>query len=339
VEEFQTWGPVKRGKPVKSKAGETFQKFISQLKSIGYHVEYRELVASDYGAPTSRKRFFLIARCDGNPIVWPSSKYGDPKSLPVIMGVQKPWRTASEIIDWTIPCPSIFERKKPLVENTLNRIARGLKKFVVDDPEPFTCKIGNEYIVTPFLSQYHSYDNNARGHTLKNPLLTLDASNRYTSTGARVDKPVATITSNLHIAAVYAFLIKYYGQEDGQSLTSPLDTITGHDRFGLVTVKGNPYQIVDIGMRMLTPRELYSAQGFPADYIIEHDYTGKTYPKSKQVARCGNAVPPPFATALVKANWPESCNGVEITTMNQLFESIYVRSGSKLAMARDKDSD
>jgi DNA (cytosine-5)-methyltransferase 1 len=328
----------------------------------------------------------------------------------------KPWRTAAEIIDWSIPCPSIFDRKKPLAENTLKRIARGLKKFVIEESEPFIVPIGygerkgqeprvhdinsplntivstcKQYLVTPYvtkfqqnsngqvlkkpidtvmagatrfglvapiLTQYHSYDTDtARGQEVTEPIRTIDTSNRYaltcaflskyfgggyngpganvsnplptvtgidhnavvtshliamygTSTGSSVKQPLPTITAiGQHIGEVRAFLIKYYGGDGnvGQSINKPLDTITSHDRFGLVMVHGEPYQIVDIGMRMLTPRELFNAQGFPEDYIIDHDYTGKEYPKSAQVARCGNAVCPPVAKALVEANLPELC--------------------------------
>lgn len=349
VTEFQTWGPLNRQhRPVKSKKGQTFEKFIKQLQDLEYDVEWQELTACDYGAPTTRTRFFLIARCDGNPIVWPKKTHG-PGLIP--------YRSAAEIIDWSIPCPSIFDRKKPLVENTLNRIARGLQKFVIDDPKPFIMQAygggytgagrtveeplptvtaqDHNYLVTPFLAQYHSYDNSARGQSVKDPLATIDTSNRYaviapymmhyygTSIGAKVTDPVGTITSlGQHIAHIQAFLVKYYGCGIGQSLNEPLDTIVTKDRFGLVMIYGEPYQIVDIGMRMLTPRELYNAQGFPPDYIIDYDYTGKAYPKTAQVARCGNAVPPPFATALVRANWPEKCEGKNIHTMKQLKESI-----------------
>lgn len=349
VEEFQTWGPVRRGHPIKSKAGTTFAKWKQQLTDLGYVIEHRELVAADYGAPTIRKRFFLIARCDGKPIVWPEPTHGPGK-------IQ--YHTAAEIIDWSIPCPSIFYRERPLAENTMKRIARGIQKFVVENPEPFivnmahggkteslnrplsticTEKGGCRALVTPFLTQYHSYaTDGARGQALDTPLLTVDTSNRYALVSAFISKfyktgigqdmrePLHTVTTSPgHFAEVRAFLIKYYGQGTGQALTEPLGTVVSKDRFGLVMVQGEPYQIVDIGMRMLTPRELYAAQGFPQDYIIDHDYTGKQYPKSKQVARCGNAVPPPFATALVRANLPEWCKK-EISTMAELEREVAV---------------
>lgn len=347
VEEFQTWGPVRKGHPVKSKAGQTFAKWKQQLLDLGYDIEHRELVAADFGAPTIRKRFFLVARCDGRPIVWPEPTHGLGKT---------PYHTAAEIIDWAIPCPSIFDRDKPLAENTLKRIARGIQKFVIESSEPFIVNykfqnepesaerplstitsVNNHYLVTPFLAQYHSYETDgARGQTLNTPLLTVDTSNRYalvsafiskfykTGIGQDVREPLHTVTTSPgHFAEVRAFLIKYYGQGTGQALTEPLDTVVSKDRFGLVMVHGEPYQIVDIGMRMLTPHELYKAQGFPKDYIIDRDYLGNTYPKSKQVARCGNAVPPPFATALVRANLPEWCKK-HISTMAELEREVAV---------------
>ena len=351
VEEFKTWGPVKDGQPDINQKGRTFKSFVNALKNQGYEVDWKELKACDYGAPTTRKRFFLIARCDGKPITWPEPTHG-----PGLIT----YRAAAEIIDWSIPCPSIFERSKPLAENTMRRIARGIQKFVVENPEPFIVKVnrGGEGfrgqdinnplqtitakhgygVVAPFLAQYHSYETDgARGQTLDNPILTIDTSNRYalvsafiskfykTGTGQDVRDPLHTITTSPgHFAEVRAFLIKYYGQGTGQPIDQPLDTIVGRDRFGLVTIHGQDYQIIDIGMRMLQPRELYNAQGFPEDYIIEHDYTGKQYPKSKQVARCGNSVPPPFAEALVRANLPDMSSGIKIKTMEQLDGVIAV---------------
>ncbi len=308
VEEFQTWGPLlPDGRPDKSKQGRTFRHFVRALKRYGYEVDWRELKACDYGAPTVRKRFFLIARCDGEPIVWPEPTHGDPDSLYVRSGILRPWRTAAEIIDWSIECKSIFEREKPLCKNTLRRIARGLKKFVLDNPEPYIVRVQSR-LVTPTLIQYHSEQNGreVRGQSLEQPLMTTDASNRY-----GLIAPYLGEADTEHAADVEAYLIKYYGQGDGQPLTEPLHTITARDRFGLVMVHGRPYHITDIGMRMLAPRELFNAQGFPTDYIIDTDADGKRYPKSAQVARCGNAVPPPFAEALTRANLPGLCNGEE----------------------------
>jgi len=231
---------------------------------------------------------------------------------------------AAEIIDWSIPCQSIFTRKRPLCGNTMRRIARGLKKFVIDNPEPYIV----DKRLAPLLIQYHGEQSGkeVRGQAIDRPLMTADASNRYglvtafiskyfaggyQSAGVDVTAPLPTVTSIDHNALVEAFWVKYYGQGEGQSLTDPLHTITAKDHFGLVVVRGEMYQIVDIGMRMLTPRELFNAQGFPPDYIIDRDAVGKSYPKSAQVARCGNAVPPPFAEALVRANLPEMCNKSE----------------------------
>ena len=289
VEEFTTWGPLIGNRPDPMRKGQTFRRFVHALKRYGYCVEWNELRACDYGAPTIRKRFFLIARCDGLPIVWPEPTHGDPSTLFVASGILHPWRTAAEIIDWTIPCPSIYDRKKPLCENTMRRIARGLRKFVLEHPQPY---IVDDHIA-PFLIQYHTEQSGkeVRGQAVDKPLMTADSSNRY--------------------GLVTALLIKYYGQGEGQSLREPLHTITTKDKFGLVIVRGEPYQIIDIGLRMLTPRELFRAQGFPEDYIIDRDADGKHYPKSAQVARCGNAVPPPFAEALVRANLPEMCGEEE----------------------------
>ena len=309
VEEFKTWGPLKNNYPGTKQEGRTFNCFVNALRRHGYKVDWRELRACDYGAPTVRKRFFLVARCDGRPIVWPEPTHGDPASLQVKTGLLKPWRTAAECIDWTLPCPSIFERKKPLAENTMRRIAKGLQKFVIDNPNPFIVQVNHS----------EQSGKEVRGQDLQRPLLVVDASNRYglvtthlvqmnKSSEQDLAKPFNTVTAGGgHFAEVRAFLIKYYGQGEGQKLDNPLHTITTKDRFGLITVAGAEYQIVDIGMRMLTPRELFRAQGFSDDYIIEHDDKGKPYPKSAQVARCGNAVPPQLPAALVKANLPELC--------------------------------
>lgn len=392
VEEFKTWGPLgRRHHPIKSKKGQTYRKFLWQLGKLGYHVETRELVAADYGAPTMRKRFFLVARCDGKPIVWPEPTHGPADSEAVKAGLLKPYVGAYTQLDFSLPCPSIFDtseeiKKKygiravrPLAPKTMERIARGLKKFVLDNPEPFiiqcnhggerrpndirkpmptitgkhgygiveptfapymgtnttnhpggNCKdpihtitTGNQQcLISPTLIQYHSEtaQGEVRGQTIEDPIMTVDGSNRYglvtsflskfykSGIGQDEREPLHTITTSAgHFGEVRAFLIKYYGQGTGQDIKEPLDTVTARDRFGLVTIEGVDYQIVDIGLRMLEPRELYGCQGFPDDYIIDHDYTGKTYPRSEQVRRCGNAVCPPIPAALVKANLPELC--------------------------------
>jgi DNA (cytosine-5)-methyltransferase 1 len=319
VEEFKTWGPLlKNGYPGESKKGKTFESFVKALASLGYKVEFKELRACDYGAPTIRKRFFMIARCDGRKIEWPKPTHGDPNSLEVQAGRLKPWRTASEIIDWDIGTPSIFERKKPLAENTLRRIARGIQKFIINDPDPY---ILPDKKAAAFLTQYYTETNpdEVRGQSLKEPIYTIPTANRFglvtafiaqhykLSTGHRVDEPLHAITTVNKASLVSAFLLKYYGSDIGQRLSEPLHTITTRDRFGLVTIKGQDYRILDIGMRMLQPCELYPAQGFPSNYIIDRDFEGKPYPKTEQVARVGNSVPPPFAEALVRANLPEYC--------------------------------
>lgn len=357
VEEFKTWGPLLvDGKPDPKQKGRTFNSFINALKRQGYQVEHRELRACDYGAPTIRKRFFLIARCDDQPIIWPEPTHGDPQNLKVINGKLKPWRTAAEIIDWSLPCPSIFERERPLAENTLRRIAKGIQKFVIDNPKPFIVQIGHTNLITPTLIQIGYGERKGQkprtpglnkplgtvvaggrkhalvtafiarqfgcsvGHFVNDPLGTITSGGmgksqlvtshliklRGTNIGSPVDEPVHTITAGgLHIGEVRTFLLKYYGSDIGQPYKDPLHTITIKDRFGLVTIQNEDYQIVDIGMRMLEPHELFAAQGFPQNYIIDRDCDGKKYSKAAQVARCGNAVPPPLAEVLVRSNYYE----------------------------------
>lgn len=557
VEEFQTWGPVRRGRPVKSRQGETFNKFVSQLEELGYAVEWRELVAADYGAPTTRKRFFMLARCDGRQIEWPKPTHAPADSCEVIEGLKKPWRAAAEIIDWSLPCPSIFANKeqikkaygikavRPLANNTMKRVARGLDKFVIHNAAPFIVQVnhsgdfrgqdlekplqtitgkhgygvaeptvlpltmhnntnaqartaaeptttittgGHQMLITPTLTsigqtgfaadrarrlldpipttvskaetcvvapslvQYHTekHGEYVRGQATDTPINTLDASNRYgiaaaslikyygagvgqdvqapahtvtskdrealalaclqayrsasigtpaadpaptttakeheaitmaymqkyyaggnTEAGIEPSKPLPTITAIDHNAVAAAHIVKFKGTNLGHEPQQPLQTITasatsagnGGGTFGVcraylikasagvdlhywpqvrallneycgytialdellvLEIDNVQYFIADIGLRMLVPRELYLANGFPADYIIARDYTGAVYGKSKQVARCGNAVPPPFAVALVRANWPERCKGVHIETMHQLIDHIAI---------------
>lgn len=399
VEEFKTWGPLNRShRPIKSKTGKTYQKFIQQLQELGYEVQTKELVAADYGAPTMRKRFFLIARCDGVPIMWPEPTHGPADSEAVKAGLLKAYVGAYTQFDFSLPCPSIFDTSeeikekygiravRPLAPKTMERIARGLKKFVLENPEPFIVPIGygerkgqaprvhdiekplptivgsgKHYLcepklapiidkayggnyagsgskvddpidtittvdynrlVVPTLIQYHSETtkDEVRGQTITDPIMTVDGSNRYglvasflskfykSGTGQDIREPLHTVTTSPgHFGEVRAFLIKYYGDCTGQDIKKPLDTVTTKDRFGLVTIAGVDYQIVDIGLRMLEPRELYGCQGFPKDYIIDHDYTGKIYPRAEQVKRCGNAVCPPIPAAMVRANLPELC--------------------------------
>ncbi len=340
VEEFKTWGPLNRNhRPVKSRQGQTFCRFVQQLQDLGYEVQTRELVAADYGAPTMRKRFFLIARCDGRPIVWPEPTHAPVENEEVRSGKLQPYVGAYTQIDFSLPCPSIFDtseeiKKKygiravrPLAEKTMRRIARGLKKFVLDNPEPF---IVNRKAYA--LIQYHSETapDEVRGQGIKDPIMTVDGSNRYglvagflskfykSGIGQDLREPLHTVTTSPgHFGEVRAFLVKYYGGEStGQSVAEPLDTITTHDRFGLVTIQGVDYAIVDIGLRLLEPRELYGCQGFPKDYIIDHGFDGKKYSRSEQVKRCGNAVCPPIPAALVRSNLPELCVSERMPNMS-----------------------
>lgn len=328
VEEFKTWGPLKDGYPDEQQKGKTFESFVKSLESLGFEVQFKELRACDYGAPTIRKRFFIIARCDGRPIVWPEPTHGDPNSLAVKAGRLKPWRTSSEIIDWSIGTLSIFNRKKPLADNTMRRIAKGFKKFVIDHPDPFIAPVeytgeDNRSLVSSFLTSYYTETTSSevRGSSLRESLHTIFAGgNRFglvtshlikirgKNYGHAANEPLNIITAGgTHFGEVRAFLMAYYGASVGQDLKEPLHTITTRDRFGLVTVCGQDYQIADIGMRMLQPHELYAGQGFPDVYVIERDDTGRPYPKKEQVGRVGNSVPPDLPDALVRANLPDMC--------------------------------
>ncbi|SLM63514.1 MULTISPECIES: DNA cytosine methyltransferase [Dickeya] len=506
VAEFKTWGPLltdadgtRQPDPVRS--GETFAAFVGMLsdgvaadhpalaecceflgitidsepaqrlvRGLGYNVDHRELRADNYGTPQRRKRFFMVIRCDGHPIVWPKPTHGDPKSLEVQAGQLKQWRMAADCIDWSIMSTSIFERKKSLATNTLRRVAKGLWRHVLTNAEPFIVGAGGpEYsgkpvainqpfgtiatenhraVVTPLLTPFINEHANASsqrtmpidesmrtlcaqvkgghfsvvaptmiplrgtnehqlfGHSIERPLSTVTASGAHHAlitasfgelcgTGARrwsdgirslktplntvtasaapsalamalfeqanggfydgdghaADTPVSTLTasgSNQRLVTAYA--VKYYGTGDrGQSADEPMHTITTKDRIGVVSVVTVPadclspdlrekarccaellhkflpehfcelvemvlmaycgtwYVLVDITLRMLQPQELYAAQGFPSWYVIDMDYRGVRHTKTAQVARCGNAVPPQFAEALVRANLPEMC--------------------------------
>jgi|LSQX01.3.fsa_nt_gb DNA (cytosine-5)-methyltransferase 1 len=322
VEEIQDWGPLDaKGLPIKERKGEDYNRFIRMMKSLGYVFDCRELVAADYGAPTTRKRWYGIFKLVGQQIEWPEPTHANPERIEVRCGLLKPWVPISACIDWSDLGSSIFTRKNPLRDKTLNRIARGIKKFIIDDPNPY---ILPHETAASFLIQYHSETKSdyVRGQSVNEPIMTIDTSNRYalvtafitkfynTCTGQSVKDPLHTITTSAgHFGLVSAFLIKYYGSGIGQSVKDPIGTIVTKDRFGLVSViiKGEPYQIVDIWFRMLQPEELKLGQGCPADYIIDKDYTGKRYPKSKQVARIGNMVVPVMAESLLRANLPELC--------------------------------
>ena len=429
VEEFQTWGPLVKRKvtsldvdgseittmaefPCPQRKGQTFKRWKRSLERLGYAVEHRELRACDYGSPTIRKRFFLVARCDGMPIVWPEPTHGAPASLPVKAKKLKPWRTAAECIDWSIAAPTIFERKKPLAEATCRRIAKGIMRYVVDAAEPFivnlthqgadcleslseplrtvtgaqrgekalivstlvqtgygeregqapraldigkplgTVVAGQKHaLVSAFLAKHYTgvvgsdlaapmgtattvdhhslvtahmiaIDNQSStgGHRpATEPLATTVTENRHAlvtshmcklrgdNVGSGTGEPVHTISAQgTHHAEVRAFLIKYYGTDGDPQLLDPLHTVTTKDRFGLVTIKGEDYAIVDIGLRMLTPRELYRAQGFPASYAIDKGADGRPLTKTAQVRMCGNSVCPPLARAIVAVNYSET---------------------------------
>lgn len=492
VEEFKTWGPLIVSadggqRPDPDRAGETFEAFCGMLSGgipaghpalvecceflgiaadgelaqqlvggLGYAVDHRELRACDFGAPTIRKRFFMVMRCDSVPVTWPEPTHGDPKTPAVQSGRLAPWRTAAECIDWSIPAQSIFDRKKPLAENTLKRIARGIQRFVIDSASPFIVKCNHtttkgKYdcfrgqsldeplqtitkthgyaVAVPHLTKFRT---GATGQSIIEPVPTVTAGtskrpggnghalgivapiiarqfgasighrsdepsatitaggggksqlvaanlvkhyggnyqgagigldepthsvttvdhhavvaahlmvNNTGHPGGAADQPAHTVTTGNHHAAVTSHLVMLRGTcRDGRGVDAPAPGLTagglhvgnvetslatdgydeqraaqvlaflreycGADSDGLVTVGGVVYRIVDIGMRMLQPAELYRAQGFPEWYIIDQDYRGVKYAKDKQVARCGNAVPPPFAEALVRANLPELC--------------------------------
>lgn len=424
VEEFQTWGPLGADNmPCPRRKGTTFARWKRSLEALGYVIDHRELRACDYGAPTIRKRLFLVARRDGLPIVWPEATHGAPDSLPVRQKKLKPWRTAAECIDWSVPAPSIFERTRPLADATCRRIAKWIMRYVVEAAEPFLVntrngeregqqprtrsihepywtvtgqgsqgaiavpfitehanastqrtfpgdeplrtqvaqvKGGHFSLVSAFLAKHYtgvvgsdmadpmatvtSVDHHSlvaanlvhMGHgegkdgtkrfshgirAVEQPLNTVAASGmpagvvtshmlklRGDNVGSGTDEPVHTISAQgTHHAEVRAFLIKYYGiGPDGHDIDSPLGTVTTKDRFGLVMVKGEPYAIVDIGLRMLTPRELYRAQGFPESYRIDTGADGRPLTKTAQVRMCGNSVCPPLARALVAANYTET---------------------------------
>lgn len=312
VEEIQEWGPLDdRGFPIKEKAGEDYNKFINSMISLGYKFDCRELVAADYGAPTTRKRWYAVFQKQKS-ISFPvqtHNKFG-------VDGYKK-YEECGNYIDWSDLGKSIFDRKKELAEATQKRIALGLKKFIIDNDNPYMV---NDEKAVSYIIQYHSEQNpkEARGQTLSEPLKTIDTSNRYglvtafitkfykTGVGHGMNEPLHTITTSPgHFGLVSAFLVKYYGTGGNTiGVDEPLPTITTKDRFGLVTVSINKekYVIEDIFLRMLKPEELKMCQGFPKDYIIDRDINYKPYPIKEQVARIGNSVVPIMAKKLVEAN-------------------------------------
>lgn len=278
VEEIQEWGPLNEyGFPIKERKGEEYKRFVGAMEDLGYNFDCRELVAADYGAPTTRKRWYAVLRKDGRDIVFPDQTHSKD-------GIKyNKWLECGDYIDWSDLGKSVFDRKKPLAEATQKRIALGIQKYIVNNPHPYMVR-NNQ--VASFLIQYHgeTREGDCRGQYLDEPIKTLDTSNRY--------------------GLVSAFLIKYYGTGCGQELSLPLGTITTKDRFGLVTVEinGETYRIKDIFLRMLKPEELKVLQGFPKDYIIDRDINWKPYPIKEQVARIGNSVVPVMAESLVRAN-------------------------------------
>lgn len=315
VEEIQQWGPLDdSGRPIPEKKGEDYKKFISAMRSLGYAFESKELVAADYGAPTTRKRWYAIFRRDGRDIVWP-----EPTHSRYAGNNYRKWEQCGDYIDWTDMGNSIFERKKPLADATMRRIANGIRKYVIENPHPYMVPHKN---ALGFLIQYHgeTKPGDARGQLIKEPIKTIDTSNRYglvtafitkfykSGVGQGCDSPIHTITTSPgHFGLVSAFLIKYYGSgEAGQEINRPLDTITTKDRFGLANIILNTeeekYILSDIFLRMLKPEKLKLMQGFPPDYIIDRDINWKPYPIKEQVARIGNSVVPVMAQKLVEAN-------------------------------------
>lgn len=386
VEEFVTWGPLTaEGHPCPDRKGDTFRDWIAELRRLGYTVEWRESRACLYGAPTIRKRLAVIARCDGRPIVWPAPTHGAPDDPEVLAGRLLPYRTAADIIDWSIPCPSIFLTKeearalgvkRPLEEATLRRIFAGLRRYVISHANPFIIPVthsgdlraypifdplrtittanGGEFaLVAPYLTGCGGragqsppksmgepvntattkadqllvmpwmvqQNTGVVGHPIGAPTSTiLNTGSHQVLAAASLVKlygtcrdglhplqPMPTVTAGGgHIAEVRAFLTKYYGQGgQDQDCRDPLHTVPTKARFGLVTVHGEPWQIGDVGIRMLTPRELFRAQGFPDSYVIDHGHDGRKFSKAKQIRMCGNSVSPPWAAAHIAANVPE----------------------------------
>lgn len=375
--------------PDPKRRGITWRRFVHLLEGMGYQVEWRVIKACDFGAPTSRERLFMIARCDGQPIVWPELTHAKHP----VKGQQK-WRTAADCIDWSVPSKSIFGRKKELAAATLRRVAKGMKKFVLENPQPFIVPIANwsgelaqsaneplrtvtswprggsfalaspvmigaggpvyagkpvpadqpmgtlmtqshRALVTAFIEQANGGFNTTPAKGADEPLTTVTntgsqqrlvtaslATLRRNCVGRPVDDLVPTMTAGAEHHAlveyklspeheegalrVAAFLISYYGTENISACDAPAPTVTTKDRLGLVTVfvKGTPYVIVDICLRMLQPHELYRAQGFPASYIIDKGADGKPFTKTEQVHMCGNSVSPPPMAALARANDP-----------------------------------
>lgn len=294
VEEIQDWGELdENGYPIESEKGKEYERFINAMKDLGYQFDCRELIAADYGAPTTRKRWYAIFRNDGRKIKWPTQthfQYLNPK-----------WKECGDYIDWSDLGQSIFSRKKPLADATCKRIANGIRKYIIENPDPYIVKDGR---AIAYLIQYHSEqkDGASRGQLLTEPIKTLDTSNRYgfvtafitkfykTGIGQGCNEPLHTITTSAgHFGLVSAFLEKYSVNNSSENI---------------VSVKGEKYIISDVFLRMLNPEELKVLQGFPKDYVIDRDYQWKKYPKTEQIARIGNSVVPVMAKVLVESNCP-----------------------------------
>jgi DNA (cytosine-5)-methyltransferase 1 len=412
VEEFATWGPTITGPKGHliadpDRVGETFRQWAARFKKLGYRVECRVLRACDFGAPTIRKRLYIIMRRDGEKIAWPKPTHGDPKSAAVRKGKRLPWRTAAEIIDWNRPCPSILMSRdearaytaatgtrvvRPLADNTMARIAAGVKRYVLEAAEPFivTCNhSGNGFrgqglaepfvtvtkardahgLVMPLLSAYYGSDQDT---PVSDPLHTVTTKDRFgliqvsahhimTMRNAgkpysAADEPTHTVTAGgAGLTVVSAFMIAHYGNDVGASIDRPVRTLTGIPKIEPVTCEGaipplseeqiarahqvadflrahgawddrefvtvGDYIVVDIGMRMLTPRELARAQGFPEDYVLAAPFNGGVLSESDQRHKIGNSVCPPVAAALVAANYQPRVASVERADQGWLFET------------------
>jgi DNA (cytosine-5)-methyltransferase 1 len=329
VSEWLEWGPITRAtqRPNPDRKGATFRAWVRKLERLGYDVQWRELRAADFGGPTTRRRLFLVARCDGLLIVWPKPTHGK--------GTPRTWRSAGECMQWDTPTRSIFGRPKPLADNTLRRVANGLRKYVLECDRPYVVGDAAHFITE------HANASNPRSWNAAEPLRTVCANvkgghfalvsaflaKHYSERklgevmAASLVDPLPTITTVDHNAQVTAslgteqpddvraFLVAYYGNEqDGGSLFRPMRTLTTKDRYGLVTVHGREYVITDIHMRMLTARELYRAQGFPDSYVIDHGInpaTGARVPLTltAQKRMVGNSVAPDVARAIIAAQF------------------------------------
>lgn len=330
VVEFLEWGPIDaKGHPMASKKGETFRAFIAALVSLGYRVDWRTMNAADYGAPTSRTRLIVQAVRGRGNIVWPHPTHAKEPGL----FNEKPWRSAREIIDWSIPGKSIFARKKPLSENTLRRIKSGIRKYWGEWAEPFliilrgtkdnqcrasvrrldeplpTVSAGGVHagIVEPFIVRYNGGDD--RHHSINEPLPVLDCSNRYglveslfipqqsAGTVKPVSNPLPTVATTGAISIVEPFMVKFYGNERGaESLCGPIDTITTKDRFGLVRgymVEFNGDRYV-LDIRFRMLQPHELAKGM--GFPDGYEFAGN---KSEQVKQIGNAVCPNLSEALI----------------------------------------